>query len=104
MSTKNDETNVKSVQESDHGQTKNNIKLTPADLDLIQSMADVNPNSSLSVCHIPFKVEHAIEKGEQLTKSDADVICTVAERNPNSALSQTGVPERAIESAKTENK
>lgn len=82
---------------------KSDQKLTQADLNLIQSMAAVNPNSSLAMCNIPQRVENAIDKGEKISESDARIIAIVADRNPNSALAQTGVQERAMQSAEKYN-
>lgn len=87
---------------SEQKPTENETKLTPTDLNLIQSMAAVNPNSALAMCQVPQRVEKALVSGGKIAQSDAQIIVNVGDRNPNSALSQTGVPERALQSAKKE--
>ena len=91
--------NVISNECEENRKEKEKIKLTEADLELIESMAAQNPNASFAVCGIASKVKSSIEKGEKISPKCAEVIKTVAERNPNSALAQCGVQERAMDSA-----
>jgi hypothetical protein len=91
--------NVIANEREENRKEEEKIKLTEADLDLIESMASQYLNASLAVCGIASKVKSSIEKGEKISTECAEVIKTVAERNPNSALAQSGVQERAMESA-----